>query len=214
MLELMVVCEEWRPDDGDDLMVLLAVNYAARGLIERFGFKPGDRHEMTPDEIREWIGAAGAGALVAVVLTAEPPTAEEAREMDEEYYRATGADGTMPTKFSDDWIHEIGPKSAAAIVAAQEHGADLVVMLPPARLHAMIKDAKEAAALIEDDGQRQAFVDGLTFSFRCGDDRVRVPVKALADGPDAVAARLFAALRAAHSQEQASCPDAADPTPL
>jgi hypothetical protein len=191
MLKLMVVCEEWRPDDGDDLMVLLAVNYAVRGLIERFGFAPGDRHEMTLDEIRAWVGTMGADALVAVVLTAEPPTVEEAREMDREYM----AGAAMPARFSDDWIHEIGPKSAAAIVAAQEHGADLVVMLPPARLHAMIKDAKETAALIEDDGQRQAFIDGLTFSFRCGDDRVRVPVKALADGPDAVAARLFAELR-------------------
>jgi hypothetical protein len=68
ILKLIIVCEEFKPD-GDDLMVLLATNYAVRGVLAPFG-QLADRADMTPADIRAWIaGAVAAGEDVLVVAT-------------------------------------------------------------------------------------------------------------------------------------------------
>jgi len=204
-LKLMVVCEEYRQLDGDDLMVLLAVNYAMRGLCEPFRPRDGEeRRDLSPAEIREFVregkSLPGFGLLVVVVLSAQPPTFAEAARMDAEYARATSSDGlreiaegraVMPTRFSDDWVGEVGPKCAAAILAAQEHGADLLVMVPPLRLHELAKPINETAQHIEDEDQRRDFVESRLIALRCGDDQIRVPATRFIDGPEAVAGYLM-----------------------
>lgn len=203
-LKLMVVCEEYRQSDGDDLMVLLAVNYALRGLCEPFKPRDGDeRGDLSPAQIREFVregkSLPGFGLLVVVVLSAQPPTFAEAARMDAEYARATSADGlreiaedraVMPPRFSDDWVGEVGPKSAAAILAAQEHGADLLVMVPPLRLHELAKPINEAAQHMDDE-QRRTFVESRLIALCCGDDQIRVPAARFIDGPEAVAGYLM-----------------------
>ena len=135
-IHLMVVSEEWRPDDGDDLMVLLALNHATRGILPPFGFAPGARREMSPEEIRDWTGAHE-DAPVVVVLSASPPTVEERRAMDEAYLRATSPEGmadvregraALPERYSDDWLTEVGPKCAAAIEAALAQRRELAIL--------------------------------------------------------------------------------------
>ena len=208
ILKLIIVCEEFKPD-GDDLMVLLATNYAVRGVLAPFG-QLADRADMTPAAIRAWIAgavAAGEDVLVVATLSASPPTAEEARKLDADYLRATsptGADDVregrtaLPERFSDDWIHEIGPKCSAAIQAAQMGGAELVVLVPPVRLHMLTQAMQEAVELVQDPALRQEFIERMAITFRGASeaDDVTVSVKALGDGPDAVAMRLFARLKA------------------
>ena len=90
MLKLIIVCEEFKPD-GDDLMTLLAVNYAVRGCIAPFGLN-ANRGDMTPAAIRTWIAeaaSAGEDVLVVVVLTAAPPSRAERRQLDADYLHAT-----------------------------------------------------------------------------------------------------------------------------
>lgn len=209
MLKLIIVCEEFKPD-GDDMMVLLATNYAVRGVLAPFG-QLADRADMTPAAIRAWIAgavAAGEDVLVVATLSASPPTAEEARKLDADYLRATSPTGAadvregraaLPERFSDDWIHEIGPKCSAAIQAAQMGGAELVVLVPPVRLHTLTRAMQEAVELVQDPTLRQEFIERMAITFRgvSEADDVTVSVKALGDGPDAVAMRLFRRLRAA-----------------
>ena len=220
ILKLIIVCEEFKPD-GDDLMVLLATNYAVRGVLAPFG-QLADRADMTPANIRAWIAsavAAGEDVLVVATLSASPPTAEEARKLDAEYLRATSPTGAadvregraaLPERFSDDWIHEIGPKCSAAIQAAQTGGAELVVLVPPVRLHTLTRAMQEAVELVQDPALRQEFIERIAITFRGADETadVHVPVQALGDGPDAVAMRLFRRLRAA----MPTPPDEAPPT--
>ncbi len=220
ILKLIIVCEEFKPD-GDDLMVLLATNYAVRGVLAPFG-QLADRADMTPADIRSWIAgavAAGEDVLVVATLSASPPTAEEARKLDADYLRATSPTGAadvregraaLPERFSDDWIHEIGPKCSAAIQAAQMGGAELVVLVPPVRLHTLTRAMQEAVELVQDPALRQEFIERMAITFRGKDEAadVRVPVQALGDGPDAVALRLFRRLRATLP----SPPDEAPPT--
>lgn len=208
ILKLIIVCEEFKPD-GDDLMVLLATNYAVRGVLAPFG-QLSDRADMTPADIRAWIAgavAAGEDVLVVATLSASPPTAEEARKLDADYLRATSPTGAadvregraaLPERFSDDWIHEIGPKCSAAIQAAQMGGAELVVLVPPVRLHTLTRAMQEAVELVQDPTLRQEFIERMAITFRGADEAadVHVPVQALGDGPDAVAMRLFRRLRA------------------
>ena len=220
ILKLIIVCEEFKPG-GDDLMVLLATNYAVRGVLAPFG-QLADRADMTPADIRAWIAgavAAGEDVLVVATLSASPPTAEEARKLDAEYLRATSptsaADvregrAALPERFSDDWIHEIGPKCSAAIQAAQAGGAELVVLVPPARLHTLTRAMQEAVELVQDPILRQEFIERMAITFRGKDEAadVHVPVQVLGDGPDAVALRLFRRLRA----PMPTPPDDAPPT--
>ena len=220
ILKLIIVCEEFKPD-GDDLMVLLATNYAVRGVLTPFG-QLADRADMTPADIRAWIAgavAAGEDVLVVATLSASPPTAEEARKLDAEYLRATSPTGAadvregraaLPERFSDDWIHEIGPKCSAAIQAAQMGGAELVVLVPPVRLHTLTRAMQEAVELVQDPALRQEFIERMAITFRGADEAadVHVPVQSLGDGPDAVAMRLFRRLRAA----MPTPPDEAPPT--
>lgn len=214
-IHLMVVSEEWRPDDGDDLMVLLALNYAIRGILPPFGFAPGARREMAPEEIRDWIGAHE-DALIVVVLDASPPTAGERRAMDEAYLRATSPDGmpdvregraVLPERYSDDWIDEVGPKCAAAIEAALEARRELAVLMPAIRLTAIVGPLEDAAMCVEDDTARAALVDSMTFGLRQGDRRFRVPLKALVPGLDGVVAKLFTGMREAQSEPPPGAPD-------
>ncbi len=214
-IHLMVVAEEWRPDDGDDLMVLLALNHATRGILPPFGFAPGARRELTPEEIRDWIGAHE-DALVVVVLDASPPTAEERRGMDEAYLRATSPEGmadvregraALPERYSDGWIDEVGPKCAAAIETALEARRELVVLMPAVRLTAIVGPLEDAAMCVEDDTARAALVDAMTFSLRQGDRRFRVPLQALVPGLDGVVAKLFTVMREAQSKPPPSAPD-------
>ena len=223
-IHLMVVSEEWRPDDGDDLMVLLALNHAARGILPPFGFAPGARREMTPEEIRDWIGAHE-DALIVVVLSASPPTAEARRAMDEAYLRATSPDGVadvregraaLPERYSDDWLAEVGPKCAAAIEAALEQRRELAIIMPAVRLTAIVGPLEDAAMCVEDDTARAALVDSMGFSLRQGDRRFRVPLQALVPGLDGVVAKLFTVMREAQSEPPPGAPDeppagAADP---
>lgn len=208
MLKLIIVCEEFKPD-GDDLMTLLAVNYAVRGCIAPFGLN-ANRGDMTPAAIRTWIAeaaSAGEDVLVVVVLTAAPPSRAERRQLDADYLRATSPTGAadvregraaLPERFSDDWIHEIGPKCSAAIQTAQMSGAELVVLVPPVRLHTLTQAMQEAVELVQDPTLRQEFIERMAITFRgvSEADDVTVSVKALGDGPDAVAMRLFARLKA------------------
>lgn len=103
----------------------------------------------------------------------------------------------LPERFSDDWIHEIGPKCSAAIQAAQMSGAELVVLVPPVRLHTLTRAMQEAVELVQDPTLRQEFIERMAITFRGVDEAadVTVSVKALGDGPDAVAMRLFRRLR-------------------
>lgn len=209
MLKLIIVCEEFKPD-GDDLMTLLAVNYAVRGCIAPFGLT-ANRGDMTPAAIRAWIAdavAAGEDVLVVATLSASPPSPAERRQLDADYLRATSPTGAadvregraaLPERFSDDWIHEIGPKCSAAIQTAQMSGAELVVLVPPVRLHALTRAMQEAVELVQDPALRQEFIERMAITFRgvSEADDVTVSVKALGDGPDAVAMRLFRRLRAA-----------------
>ena len=223
-IHLMVVSEEWRPDDGDDLMVLLALNHATRGILPPFGFAPGARREMTPEEIRDWIGAHEDAVLV-VVLSASPPTVEERRAMDEAYLRATSPEGmadvregraALPERYSDDWLAEVGPKCAAAIEAALAQRRELAILMPAVRLTAIVRPLEDAAMCVEDDTARAALVDSMTFGLRQGDHRFRVPLQALVPGLDGVVAKLFTVMREAQSEPPPDAPDeppagAADP---
>lgn len=207
VINFMIVSDEFREADGDDLMLLLAVRYALRGWTPS-GPLPG-RSSMTPDEIRARIGELGPGSLVAVVLDAAPPTHGEARAMEAEWLRATSPAGAaairagtavLPARYADDWIWEIGPKSFAAIEAAQARGRELVVMLPPIRAQALggadAETAAQLAALEDGEAAYEAFISSLSYSLRCGDARVSVPALALADRPEAVVARLCRLLSA------------------
>lgn len=214
-IHLMVVSEEWRPDDGDDLMVLLALNHATRGILPPFGFAPGARREMSPEEIRDWIGAHE-DALVVVVLSASPPTAEERRAMDEAYLRATSPEGmadvregraTLPERYSDDWLTEVGPKCAAAIEAALALRRELAVLMPATRLMAIVGPLEDAAMCVEDDTARAALVSSMTFGLRQGNCRFRVPLQALVPGLDGVVAKLFTVMREAQSEPPPGAPD-------
>ena len=227
-LKLMVVCEEYHQSDGDDLMVLLAVNYALRGLCEPFKPRDGDeRGDLSPAQIREFVregkSLPGFGLLVVVVLSAQPPTFAEAARMDAEYARATSPEGlreiaegraSLPARFSDDWVSEVGPKCAAAILAAQEHGADLLVVVPPLRLHTIAAPINEAAQGIEDEDQRRAFVESRLIAMRCGDESIRVPAAHFVDGPEAVAGYLMRVIAAGrHDEGEAIGRDAVAATP-
>lgn len=199
-IDLMVFCDGYHEEEGDDRMVLLAVRYALRGLAP--SFPTTARRDMTPEEIRTWINAAGPTTLVVVVLDAKPPTREEARAMDAAYYAATSPAGAaeLPARYSDDWIWEIGPKSFAAITAAQARGLEPVVMMPPCRAQALAGAEGEAAGLIEDAAAREQFVLALSFRLRCGEASVRVPARALADRPENVVSRLFRLMDAAEAE--------------
>lgn len=207
MVNFMIVSDEYRQEDGDDLMLLLAVRYALRGWSPSVPLTA--RHSMTPDEIRARIGELGPGSMVAVVLDAAPPTPAEAGALEAEWLRATSPAGAaavragtaaLPARYADDWIWEIGPKSFAAIAAAQAHGRELVVMLPPVRAHALggadAETARQLAELEDGEAACEAFISSLSYGLRCGDARVSVPALALADHPEAVVARLCRLLSA------------------
>ena len=103
----------------------------------------------------------------------------------------------LPERFSDTWIHEIGPKCATAVQTAQAASAELVVLVPPVRLHMLTQAMQEAVELVQDPTLRQEFIERMAITFRgvSEADDVTVSVKALGDGPDAVAMRLFARLK-------------------
>lgn len=203
-VNLVVVCEEFRPD-GDDLLTVMAVNYALRGLGEGPAFKlrPGDRVDMTPDEVRASISggvASGARVVVAVVLDARVPTSEEAREMEAAYWRATSREGAeevragraaLPERFFDDWVWGVGPRCAAAIAAAQEHGCALVVVVPPVRWEALTRDLRAALDALGDGEQRRGLVESASVGLLCGDQRLRVPAASLVDAPHVVVLHLL-----------------------
>jgi hypothetical protein len=203
-VNLVAVCEEFRPD-GDDLLTVLAINYALRGLGDGPAFKlrPGDRADMTPDEVRASIAgsvAGGARVVVAVVLDARVPTVGEAREMEAAYWRATSREGaaeiragraSLPERFSDDWVWEVGPRCAAAIAAAQDCGCALVVVVPPVRWEALTRGLRAALDALEDGEQRRELVESASVGLRCGEQRLRVPAASLADAPHVVALHLL-----------------------
>jgi hypothetical protein len=176
---------------------------------------------MAPEEIRDWIGAHE-DALVVVVLSASPPTAEERRAMDEAYLRATSPDGVadvregrvaLPKRYSDDWLAEVGPKCAAAIEAALAQRRELAVLMPATRLMAIVGPLEDAAMCVEDDTARAALVASMGFSLRQGDRRFRVPLQALVPGLDGVVAKLFTIMREAQSEPPPGAPDGPPASP-
>jgi len=182
-MKLMVVGEEI----GDDLMVYSAVNYILRGLCEPFMPRGGERRDMSPAEIREFAQKGGSRPgywLLAVVLSAQPPTLVEAARMDQ--------------------LNEVSPKSAAAILAAQEHHVDFVVIAPNLRLRGLIASIKETADCIKNEDERWAFIESSVVTLRCGAESIPVSAPHFVDSPDFVAGYFARAVAMDHESAAAS----------
>lgn len=167
---------------ADDVAVALAVRYALRGAVCAPQIGEGERSSLPPDQIGAWVRDAD---LVVVVLDARPPAPGSVAEAD--------SSDLLPSESPDAWVYDVGPRCAAAIRGAADHGRELVVVVPAVRLARLTAPFAEAVREVETAQAREDIARRTEVTLRGPGWRpLRVRVRELAGGSERVAERVLA----------------------